>query len=997
MAMANQSVHANNYPFTPLGGGISDLNYLGSAGLGLKSSDPTTSSPAFTFTCPPSGTYNLQWAFYDRNDPAIASYPTTPTATPYFTVTQAAAATPASTAPMYPADEVFIFKRPENREGYFAGNMFTNINSDLYQCEVRVDQPICGTRTVTPGAQLCDPNGPDPSCCTPCLRGTINFATLPDGSQVPASEVSDTSFMPGSIVGATAAQDYWARKGVHFNGTASLGLLSGLGSDENTGLDGWCSAGGYTCRTATTGGPNNVVLFNNTGSDPATGTPSVNTMQITFDQSQTSVAFDLSSNYLCTAASTTVQLKLAGRPRTTLTLVPSCPGGVCPAGTIQAAVPCSSSGAAEYCGRYIVSAPRGAPFDEVDVLPTTCDGATAACTITTAGHAGNCNAPPNCGTNYDKNCGGSKLDNLSFGSFGPGSRTVLFADGHGWFSGSFASNKYAELRSCFNDASLCYYNYEGPMDTDAACTNLSKDLDTTAAPPYTKTPLFDPVQPLVDVDGCFYGNNGSGTPVPATFTDGETLSPAYGVTTFFASYANGMDAFTGQTCPVSTAAPRAVGMTTATAAVCGGTSVTLDGSGSQSYPASGASSVPLSYTWTEQHNRVPPSSGTSQTYAFVAPHFVGTAQTLAFTLAVADACNTGDVQQQPVNVTVKNDNQAPTSQALLLCGGGDSGAVAHRAVVTLDGSKSFDPDGDAIASYSWVQTSGTAVMLNGADTAQPSFVAPGVDGTLTFALVVTDSPNNLECGGPLMSTPATATVTVESVPHSPAVSAGSPQTVPPVTPVTLSGSACSPDNDALTYSWTQPAGPSVALSGATTLSPTFISPPLSAPGTVKLTFQLTATDSATGLASSSTVDVFVYQPYAPPDCSHATASLGTLWPPDHKMINLQIQNVKDNAPEANKLTYSITRILQNEPTQGTGSGDTCSDASFSSTPVNAFQIRSERAGAGSGRVYRVEFSATDSYGGSCSGAVTVCVPHDLSHGGICPARPTFAYDSTVCY
>jgi hypothetical protein len=65
----------------------------------------------------------------------------------------------------------------------------------------------------------------------------------------------------------------------------------------------------------------------------------------------------------------------------------------------------------------------------------------------------------------------------------------------------------------------------------------------------------------------------------------------------------------------------------------------------------------------------------------------------------------------------------------------------------------------------------------------------------------------------------------------------------------------------------------------------------------------------------------VYQPYAPPDCTHATASLGTLWPPDHKMINLQIQNVKDNAPEANKLTYSITRILQNEPTQGTGSGD----------------------------------------------------------------------------
>lgn len=71
---------------------------------------------------------------------------------------------------------------------------------------------------------------------------------------------------------------------------------------------------------------------------------------------------------------------------------------------------------------------------------------------------------------------------------------------------------------------------------------------------------------------------------------------------------------------------------------------------------------------------------------------------------------------------------------------GSNQNVNTGALVTLDGSGSYDPDGDTIT-YTWTQTSGPAVALTGATSKNPSFTATTA-GTYTFSLVVNDGKTN---------------------------------------------------------------------------------------------------------------------------------------------------------------------------------------------------------------------------------------------------------------
>ena len=115
---------------------------------------------------------------------------------------------------------------------------------------------------------------------------------------------------------------------------------------------------------------------------------------------------------------------------------------------------------------------------------------------------------------------------------------------------------------------------------------------------------------------------------------------------------------------------------------------------------------------------------------------------------------------------------------------------------------------------------------------------------------------------------------------------------------------------------------------------------------------------------------------SPPDCSAARAEPAVLWPPNHALVRIAIVGVVD--PDGDRVMITATDVVSNEPVNAPGSGNTAPDAQ-----LDPLAVRAERSGNGSGRIYTISFVADDGQGGTCTGAVQVCVPHDQGHGASC--------------
>lgn len=197
-----------------------------------------------------------------------------------------------------------------------------------------------------------------------------------------------------------------------------------------------------------------------------------------------------------------------------------------------------------------------------------------------------------------------------------------------------------------------------------------------------------------------------------------------------------------------------------------------------------------------------------------------------------DVISIDDLQFVPIPLTLP-----PVASA-----GTDFSVNEGQSSVTLNGTGSHDPDGDALT-YSWVQLpGGTAVSLFAATSAQSSFTAPHVavgGETLTFQLSVTAAGE---------TSTDTVSVTVVNVNHTPVADAGVDRSVAEGSPVILHGEASfDADGDGFTYTWMQVGGtPTVTLSAADTTTPTFVAPTLGtngAPGVVAtLIFELRVDD-----------------------------------------------------------------------------------------------------------------------------------------------------------
>ncbi len=200
-------------------------------------------------------------------------------------------------------------------------------------------------------------------------------------------------------------------------------------------------------------------------------------------------------------------------------------------------------------------------------------------------------------------------------------------------------------------------------------------------------------------------------------------------------------------------------------------------------------------------------------------------------------------------------NQAPTANA----GSDQDVQVGER--VTLNGSASSDPDGDTL-SYSWRQTAGIQVNLQGAQTASPYFDAVS-EGTREFELVVSD--------GKVQSTPDRVVIRVMALNNAPVADAGDDILVYVGELVTLSAAASyDVDGDTLTYAWTQSSGARVDLAGANTVSPSF-TPTTSG----VLTFTVRVSDGKAVSEASVTVTVDAHNQVPVADAGdNQTANIG---------------------------------------------------------------------------------------------------------------------------
>jgi hypothetical protein len=305
--------------------------------------------------------------------------------------------------------------------------------------------------------------------------------------------------------------------------------------------------------------------------------------------------------------------------------------------------------------------------------------------------------------------------------------------------------------------------------------------------------------------------------------------------------------------------------------------------------------------------------------------------------------------------TVYRDGAAPT-----LNWSPDDQSTTNASIVNVTGTADDD------AGIATVTVNGTIVFQSAAPGSGPTHVDFNVPHTLHLGdnfieVVATDISTRV--------TPQTHKVTYTEQPAD------------TTAPVITAADVTVPSTGALT---SVPFAASALddVDGAVAVSCSLPSPALLPVGSTVVT--CTAIDAA-GNDAEASFTITVTQTNSAPTCA-ATPSVATLWPANHTLVEIGINGVTD--ADGDPVTVSVTSILQDESTDSQGDGHTASDAAGIGTARP--QVRAERAGNGNGRVYRLLFSATDSFGGSCSGEVKVSVPHDQGRNGVAiDDGPTF--------
>lgn len=192
-------------------------------------------------------------------------------------------------------------------------------------------------------------------------------------------------------------------------------------------------------------------------------------------------------------------------------------------------------------------------------------------------------------------------------------------------------------------------------------------------------------------------------------------------------------------------------------------------------------------------------------------------------------------------------------------------------------------------------------------------------------------------------------------------------TAPGPLTVECAGAGSTPSTSPEIQAWLQQATATDDVDGAVTVTNDL--PGSCSLGTTSVTFTATdaAGNTATAVSSVTVVDATA------PVINSASATPEKLWSPNHKMVSAAVSVSFADACDAGA-SCRIVSVSSNEPVNGKGDGNT--DADWQITGDLTVDLRAERSGKGSGRVYTVTVECTDSSGNASTSDVTVSVAHD---------------------
>jgi len=329
------------------------------------------------------------------------------------------------------------------------------------------------------------------------------------------------------------------------------------------------------------------------------------------------------------------------------------------------------------------------------------------------------------------------------------------------------------------------------------------------------------------------------------------------------------------------------------------TLVTLDGSGSRSDEGR-----PLAFSWRQTSGPLVTLIGADTANPTFTSPFISRTTQIRFRLTVSqpggggddddgdddeDNTDTDDVRVQVRNVVA--DNQPPIAVA-----GGDQTATPGTQVV-LDPAGSSDPEGQPIT-YEWTQVSGPPVTILPVNVflGHYGFTAPPAGSESVIVQLTVRDPQGLEDAD---DTVISISPSAENGP--PLAMAGPDRQVRSGATVVLDGSgSADPDNDPLTYTWTQVSGVPVTLVNPSQQVATFVAPPTTPP--LDLIFRLTVDDGRGGTAADDLIVRVLEAPVAAPTANAGADSSAAAG------ATVTLDGSASSDPEGRPLTFAWAQL-----------------------------------------------------------------------------------------